>query len=336
MAVDDRAIVVGISHYPGLTSSALAGAENDAQAFYAWLRSPSEGNVPEDNIVRIVSSTFSLGEDPVSAQPTAEAVKAAIDRLYVIGDKGNGHVGRRLYLFMAGHGLARGLRDAALLMANAAKNRTGHHVPGAPYADWFRESAFFDEVVLFMDCCLEDNKLSPLQPCHLDPVSGSKPARYYYALAAEFSQPARELPDDNGEMRGVFTAAILAGLRQGPPDGGDVTGAWLEGFAPQYMTRLLGGKDSQTPRFDYERTKDIVFVKRTAASYRVRIHADLTSRSLTIEMCDGTLNVIPPSDRSNGIWEWELGPGIYRYGYTDGPREFLELIAEEREIDVHL
>lgn len=258
MAADDRAIVVGISHYPALGD--LAGPENDARAFAAWLMLESEGDVPKANINLILSSDFPPCKDAVGAEPTAEAVKKAIDKLHETGENNNGHVGRRLYLFMAGHGLAVGSRDAALLMANAARGRTGHHVPGGPYADWFCQSAFFTEVVLLMDCCLEDNKLSPLQPCHLEPVSPSdrKRARYFYALAAELNRPALELPDEKGQVHGVFTTAILAGLRQGPPGGGDVTGAWLEDYVPQHMTRLLRGTEHQTPIFEYQRKYDIV------------------------------------------------------------------------------
>ncbi len=40
MAVDDRAIVVGISHYPALGD--LAGPENDASAFAEWLKSSTD------------------------------------------------------------------------------------------------------------------------------------------------------------------------------------------------------------------------------------------------------------------------------------------------------
>lgn len=334
MAADDRAIVVGISHYPGIGD--LAGPENDALAFAEWLSSPSEGNVPEENIDLILSSAFPRCKDAVTARPTADAVKEAIDKLYVIGDDSAGHVGRRLYLFMAGHGLAFDLRDAALLMANAAKNRTGHHIPGSPYADWFCKSAYFEEVVLVMDCCLENGQFSPRQPCHLDDVapSGNKHVRQYYAIAAEFSRPAREIPDQNGQMRGVFTSAILAGLRQAPPGGGDVTGAWLEIIVPQFMTRLLKGQESQTPNFYYQRNDDIIFVKSGTANYRVRIHASRPGR--TVELCDGALNGIPPSGHSSETWEWELGPGIYGYGYAGDQRNFLELIEEKRDIDVQL
>src|SRR5713226_2019709 len=181
VAADDRAIVVGISRYPALGD--LAGPENDAKAFDAWLRSASGGDVPGDNIDRILSSDFPPCQNAVSAKPTAEAVKEAIDKLHFIGESGGAYVGRRLYLFMAGHGFAPSYTDAALLMANAAINRTGHHFPGRPYADWFRESAFFKEVVLLMDCCGENYKLSPPQPCHLDPVAdsgGNKPPVRHY------------------------------------------------------------------------------------------------------------------------------------------------------------
>lgn len=331
MAADDRAILVGINHYPELDD--LAGPENDAKAFAEWLTSPSEGDVPGKNIDLILSSKFPRRKNAVGAKPTADAVKEAIDKLHSIGDNGDGHVGRRLYLFMAGHGLARDFKDTALLMANATKKRTGHHVPGPPYANWFRESAFFDEVVLIMDCCPEDYKLSPLQPCHLDPVSdsgGPRPAvRHYYVLAAKRGHPALELPDENGEIHGVLTRAILAGLRQGPPGGGDVRGEWLSGFVRSEIPQ-------QRPDFDYDPDNDIILVKGAAANFRVRIHADMTDQSRTVEMCNGTLNLVPPSARSAGTWEWELGPGIYKYGYTDGEGRFLELRGKGQEIDVPL
>jgi uncharacterized caspase-like protein len=341
VAADDRAIVVGISHYPALGD--LAGPENDAKAFDAWLRSPDGGNVPGDNIDRILSPKFPTRTDAVSAKPTAEAVKEAIDKLHSIGERGGAYVGRRLYLFMAGHGFAPRINEAALLMANAAIHRTGHHVPGRPYADWFRESAFFKEVVLLMDCCRENYKLSPLQPCHLDPVADSggnkPPVRHYYGLASQLGRAAREVPDASGEMHGIFTSTILDGLRQGPPGGGDVTGDWLTDFVREHMPSRLDNQPSQHPVFDQsEPNDDIVFVRRTAPRYRVRIHANPAGQSQEVEMRDGTLKVLPPSRRSNGTWEWELGPGIYKYRYSGGddPRCFLELEGEGRVIDVQL
>lgn len=334
MAEQDRAIVVGISHYPGLGD--LSGPENDAKAFAEWLCSPSGGHVPESNIDLIISSHFPWRQDPVDAEPTTQAVQKAIDRLYVIGAS-SGYVGKRLYLYMAGHGLAPELEKAALLMANAAKKRTGHHVPGPPYANWFRKSRYFDEVVLLMDCCFTVDDRSPQQPCHLVSLPpGGSVGRSYWALAADLGEPAYELPDDSGEMRGVFTTSVLAILRQGPPGGGNVTGALLKELVPQYMTKLLDGADNQVPQFLPQGDGDILFVNRAAASYHVRIHVGPAGKGRQVELCDGTLAVVPPAHRSNGIWEWKLGPGIYRYCYTGGPHHFLQVMGEEREINVSL
>jgi Caspase domain len=335
VAADDRAIVVGISHYPLLSD--LAGPENDARAFIEWLTSPTEGDVPEDNVCKILSSTFPEETDPRRAQPTAEALKDAIDDLHDLGTKNKLRAGRRLYIFMAGHGIAPKLETAALLMANAARGRTGHHIQGRPYANWFRQAAFFDEVVLFMDCCRDNSRLTPLQRCHLDKVTAKKPASYYYGLATEFNHAARERPGEDNMVRGIFTTALLVGLRQGPPRGGDVTGSWLEKFIFNYMRTLVGEEEEcQEPKFYYDRNHDIVFLARDAPIFHVRIRADPTGLSRKVAMIDGSLEEVLPSAHSGGIWQWELKPGFYRYGYLGGPSKPLELIGEGREIDEQL
>jgi hypothetical protein len=332
VAVDDRAIVVGISHYPALGD--LAGPENDAHAFAEWLKSSTGGDVPTDNVRLILSSDFPLEDDPLRAKPTAEALKEAIDRLYDLGNNHGGHAGRRLYIFMAGHGFAPDLEDAALLMANAARGRTGHHIPGRPYGDWFRRSAFFDEVVLFMDCCRENYRLSPRQTCHLDIITGRRLARYYYGLATDFSDATRERPDGNGVVRGVFTTALLAGLRGGSPQGGDLTGSRLEDFVLNYMPKLTG-QEHHEPKFYYERNDDIVFARKDSPVFHVLIRVGSHGQGRAVEMSDGFLRPLPPQ-RSGEISEWTVGPGLYRYGFAGGPYEVLELIGEGQVINVQL
>ena len=224
MAADDRAIVVGISHYPGLDTeeTKLAGPENDARDFIEWLTSSAGGDVPNGSVCRILSSDYSPAADPSRAKPTTEALREAIDQLHDLGKNHGGRAGRRLYLFLAGHGFAPDVDEAALLMANAAKGRTGHHFPGRLYANWFRQAEFFKEVVLFMDCCRENYPRSPLQKCHLEIVTGHKEAHYCYGFATSFSRPARESADSDGVVHGVFTTALLAGLRYGPLRGDKV------------------------------------------------------------------------------------------------------------------
>ena len=181
-----------------------------------------------------------------------------------------------------------------------------------------------------------------MQPCHLDPVADSggdkPPVRHYYGLASQLGRAAREVRDASGEMQGIFTSTILDGLWQGPPGGGDVTGDWLTDFVHTQMPSRLANQSSQRPVFDYDRYDDFVLVRCTAPRYRVLIHANPAGQSQEVEMCDGALNVLPPSRRSNGMWEWELDPGMYTYRYSGGdhPSCFLELKGKGRVIDVHL
>lgn len=333
MAADDRAIVVGINHYPALGH--LAGPENDAKAFYEWLKSKDGGAVPTENMCLILSSCFETSIDPIRAKPTTEALREAIDDLYQLGDSHGGRTGRRLYLYMAGHGFAPDVENTALLMANAARGRTGHHFQGRPYANWFRQSAFFDEVVLFMDCCRGNYPLSPLQGCHLDTLTARRNTRYYYGFAADFTRAARE-PDGNGIVQGFFTTALLAGLRAGPPEGCDITGSWLEAFVHNYLPMLLSGRARQEPKFDYDHRGDIVFAKRESPVFHFRIHTILANQSRPVELMDGFLHPVTPLARSDGIWEWKLGPGLYKYGYSGGPYQICELIGEGRNVDVEL
>jgi hypothetical protein len=53
-------------------------------------------------------------------------------------------VGRRLYLYFAGHGFAPTDTETALLMANATRTRGGHHIPGRSYAEWFYRAGYFN------------------------------------------------------------------------------------------------------------------------------------------------------------------------------------------------
>jgi hypothetical protein len=66
-------------------------------------------------------------------------------------------VGRRFYIFLAGHGITP-LRaaspimdDTALLMADADTSDL-LHLAGLGYAEWFRTAGAFDEIVLFTAC----------------------------------------------------------------------------------------------------------------------------------------------------------------------------------------
>src|SRR5688572_17736192 len=141
MAMPDCAVVIGISRYPDL--GALQGPENDANDFFDWLTTKPFEPLDPVNVEMVLSSKFT-GRNPQTGD-----IDSAFDRILAKPPGPNGTIGRRLYIFMAGHGFSPTVDDAALLMANAAKGSTGYHIPGRPYANWFREAFCFEEVVLF-------------------------------------------------------------------------------------------------------------------------------------------------------------------------------------------
>jgi Caspase domain/TIR domain len=99
-------------------------------------------------------------------------------------------------------------------MANATR-RLVYHLTGMPLADWFFRAGYFDEVVLLMDCCQERYEKVGVQVfpwVDLTAPEVMDRSQRFYGLAAQWSKRARER-EFNGVTRGVFTAALLAGVR---------------------------------------------------------------------------------------------------------------------------
>src|SRR5687767_3114828 len=104
MAVDDSGIVVGINTYPDI--SPLRGPEQDAEEFFNWLISPSGGDVPIDRVNKIVSSDFQPAPPAAPVRQPTQEVAQAFDRLQAESFRPGypKRLGRRLYVYAAGHG----------------------------------------------------------------------------------------------------------------------------------------------------------------------------------------------------------------------------------------
>src|SRR4051812_32471991 len=107
----DHAVVIGIKDYPAFDAdNPLLGPENDAEAFHDWLISATGGDVPSSNAKLIASKNYSRPFANASvARPMVIDIQSAFEDLQTIAseneDKGNGYqVGRRLYIYMSGHG----------------------------------------------------------------------------------------------------------------------------------------------------------------------------------------------------------------------------------------
>lgn len=220
----DHAIIIGLQNYPGLGDPALSGPEYDAREFEKWALAESGGAVPTGNINRILSSDF---PPPFASlmltRPTELEIINAFEHLHTIFrenlKKGvEPKVGRRLYIYMSGHGIAPSplgdaTEESALLTSNVDPNQVKlprYHIPGNYTATWFCRNDYFDEVLLFMDCC-RDLTTVPFINVLFASTGTSVKAKKFCAFATKWSRRARE-KSINGQMQGIFTKTLLLGL----------------------------------------------------------------------------------------------------------------------------
>jgi hypothetical protein len=336
MATEDWALVVGIKAYPDLGD--LGGPENDAVDFYDWVCSPLWGAVPKNQAKLILSRDFPQPFPSVSAAaPTTAAVEQFFDSLDDIANKNNDegkgqHVGRRLYIYLAGHGFAPSIDDAALLMANATRVRVGYHIPGKPWADWFYRAGYFDEMFLFMDCCRENYPRAPLNlPAYIDvnaPDAVDRGKRFY-AFGTKWSRLSRERPMADGKVHGIFTSALMAGLRGGAcdPKTGDITALTLQSFLYNNMKRFLDPADLQN--VDIPKEPDIfapnnpaenfLIIHLAVPTFRVRINVPANFNGKTMNIRDDKFKIVDSKIAAPPFCEFDLARGGYLAEIVGGP-----------------
>jgi hypothetical protein len=238
-------------------------------------------------------------------------------------DRGTGlQAGRRLYLYFAGHGFSPQENQTALLMANATRQRVGHHVAGPAYADWFFRAGYFQEILLFMDCCRETLPLAPLMPPHFLPVTANQAVnqvRLFYGYGTRWSRLSRERPMPDGLVRGVFTTALMAGLRGAAADvAGNVTSLSLTSYLFQNMKTFLSAADLVVPTVPRE--PDIYVYPRpdpqwvlvrglTPPVASVRIApADAANQ---VHLLDGEFQSVGPDQATLPPRSFRVPPGLY-------------------------
>jgi hypothetical protein len=310
MAKDDWAIVVGIQSYPALES--LSGPDNDARAFLEWLTDPAGGDVPEKHVQKSLTSLWKTPFRSVEvAKPTEEHIRKAGERLQ---NKGKStpqrRIGRRLYLYMAGHGFAPRQDQTALLMANATKDRVGppYHWLGPYTAEYFRRSGYFDEILLFMDCCREIYSPEGLNFAWGPVTATDFPERVkrFYAFATRWSRLSREEPMADGVVRGVFTAALLEGLRGAayqPGSHGQITTASLQ----QYLQKKI--PNLQPSDFVAD---DFVIATVQPVTYPVTIHLPAGSAGREVRIQDNSFKLVDQTIAAPPVWQRPLEKGLYQ------------------------
>jgi hypothetical protein len=311
----DYALVFGINDYTSFTP--LQGAVNDAEHFYKWLVSPTGGDLPPGNITKIVSNG-------VRAEPSFQEVENKIEPYIAKYVANPGPLGRRLYIFLAGHGVDVGSEDCGLVTADATEVLNSRVVPGLGLAIAFKRSRAFGQVVLFMDCCREVTMRNP--PKGDWPVLNflekqESSSCLLRGLATQWSQLAGERllpnPDGQGEsVQGIFTYALLDGLCRAGDDEGKITVERLRGYVLQFMS-VLG--TNQVPTILCE-PEDIEISRPGPGSTTVLV--TLPAGQTTFDVRDGgkQFQRIPfePAEAGERTWSVSLRPGAYVIGTPSG------------------
>ena len=121
---DHHAIIVGIAYYPGLLNdegqpSDLDGPVIDATAIRDWLVDADGGGLAGKNVT-LITSTKRV-KRARSAKPTLATIQQAFRDLQA---KTRKRPGRRLYVYMSGHGFAPDADEGALYRPNARRMST--------------------------------------------------------------------------------------------------------------------------------------------------------------------------------------------------------------------
>lgn len=237
---EDFALVVGIDKYGSAKSlKPLNGAVADAKEFHHWLT--TSAGVDSKNITMMTS-------DAGGTIPRLLDIVAEVENLYNRSPNAEVQIGRRLYIFLAGHGIGPGLDEAGLLAADTSN--VTKYFPGRLYANLFRGKALFEQVVLCMDCCRDEDADLQQPYFPFDRKTAGKlvnSVKQCYVFATGFARKSRER-DFGGTMRGVFTYALLEGLKRGAVDGdGRLTGASLKRYLKREIPKLRTADSDQDP-----------------------------------------------------------------------------------------
>ncbi|MDI3287225.1 caspase family protein [Polyangium sp. 15x6] len=329
MAKNDWAIVVGIWRYhPSLGK--LEGPKNDAQDFFAWLKDPGGGDVPEVQIKKILSPAGDMPRSPADAEPNEVTVNKEIVKVLEELPKENGvKKGGRLYVYVAGHGTEMrepgGQDTKVLLTANAFGTEYNHSsIPNILRA-CVVAPGHFAEVVLFMDCCATPAKVSA-DPPKCDPFlpPGGSNASFVFMHAAKSTRKARAT-EIGGKMRGVFTQALLMGLRGGASDEhGVITAHALFDYVRSNMRKLLrpemresdDPETSQIPELKEESRLLVANAPRT--KFKVEVHVGKADVGKELRVLGGSLDVVSRRIAEAEVVEERLPAGLYMVEIVEG------------------
>jgi hypothetical protein len=347
-----HAIVIGIRDY-GSLKPRLEGPEADADAFIHWLESADGGHVPAKNIRSVLSSSFDNSKlaDAFGYQPNFTAMRRPFFELMALTAANSmqvPRVGARLYIYLSGHGITpridptTGTNQSGLLAADCLENVNYDSVAGHAYAEWFRLSHAFDEILLFMDCCRTDRPEVPPAVITTPIVLGGRPddVRVFYAWATQWDSRSWEQQlGTPPRSRGVFTFALLEALSKGPADAqGRLTTEGVVGYLAVRVPALRQDAEAQAPKFfPPEPDGRFVIVPRVKAiQSNVTVTFDQALFGQAVDLQDGGFaSVFPePHTASADTWSLRLKPGLYQL--VIGGKEIVLIVKPDQATEQHV
>lgn len=314
----DWAVVISVSDYEGATAKPpwikkLKGPDNDAAAIVAWLTSPQGGGLPPDHVLQ-VPSPFPPSATGIPNQ--LEIVEAFDELADLPPDAYNQHSGRRLYVYVSGHGLAATRHDAAVVTAEATFD-DAMNVLITSWVDWFWDAARFEEFVLWADTC--STTASPairLYACERRTERRADRAQgklvTIFAAGLNYTAVENELEE---EWHGVFTHALLKGLKGAART--PVTTQTLKEYLFNSMKTFMSDADRRNPQVAkepwFENEADLEFAAPAAQrsfTATIRFPPECVGKRVTI-----SVNASSPlvADQTLVAEEWrpELPVGAY-------------------------
>lgn len=361
---NDHAIVVGIDRYPmfGETINQpndLRGPVNDAIDVAKWLQASADVSrirlITSRGHKLLTSQNMNLitPEDgnwlawPAgdgNIHPLKDKITQAFDEIIDEGEIRATNfqprrIGRRLYVYMAGHGFAPSARDIALIMASARQRIQVHNLLATRWIDWFCTQAYFDEFVLWMDCC-STARVTLIPDTVPYPISAPRPGgrgRVVIASAAKFGQTAHELPlGAGGEYRGCFTFSLMRGLKGAAADQtGKITTAGLEAYLSNAFQNDLNNqplwpkKADQEPEFLLKDQIEFADVGNSLPRYQLSlaIPDGVQVTVVTGAMQNGSYQTIATAVVAGGIITVPLAAGIYKLSAPGHSDKLFEVAA---------
>jgi hypothetical protein len=317
---EDHAVLIGVQDYTGGIDP-LQGAINDCDLFSRWLTDRKGGGLDPANIKCICST-------PNGTDPFRDQVENLLLEYLETRSRTGVEVGRRLYLFFSGHGVAPPPPlddDCALVMANASL-RAVRALIGGLAARTVRKAALFKEVMLVMDCCsgVSGNISASFETASFPADPTLPPRPFCHVFAASWASTAAELnlPDPLDPARpsswhGVLTHALIRGLQTACDENGDVTAKTLEDFIRRAVENMLGEGNQHWPTTDWdEKLPAMHFGRSDGVPVVVRV-ADPAAQ---LRVTHGTnMAVVAPRQEAvaGGTKVW-LRPGLYLFDAVDG------------------